>query len=81
MLVLRDTTERPEAVEAGTVRLVGCDTDLIVETVTELFTNDAAYAEMKHAVNPYGDGKACARIIDAIRYYFGLAPERPVDWR
>lgn len=81
VLVLRDTTERPEAVEAGTVRLVGCDTDLIVETVTELFTNDAAYAEMKHAVNPYGDGKACARIIDAIRYYFGLVPERPVDWR
>lgn len=81
VLVLRDTTERPEAVEAGTVRLVGCDTDLIVETVTELFTNDAAYAEMKHAVNPYGDGKACSRIIDAIRYHFGLAPERPVDWR
>lgn len=81
VLVLRDTTERPEAVEAGTVRLVGCDTDLIVETVTELFTNDAAYAEMKHAVNPYGDGKACARIIDAIRYYFWLVPERPVDWR
>lgn len=80
VLVLRDTTERPEAVEAGTVRLVGCDTDLIVETVTELFTNDTAYAEMKHAVNPYGDGKACARIIDAIRYYFGLVPERPVDW-
>lgn len=81
VLVLRDTTERPEAVEAGTVRLVSCDTDLIVETVTELFTNDAAYAEMKHAVNPYGDGKACARIIDAIRYHFGLVPERPVDWR
>lgn len=81
VLVLRDTTERPEAVEAGTVRLVGCDTDLIVETVTELFTNDAAYAEMKHAVNPYGDGKACVRIIDAIRYHFGLVPERPVDWR
>lgn len=81
VLVLRDTTERPEAVEAGTVRLVGCDTDLIVETVTELFTNDAAYAEMKHAVNPYGDGKACERIIDAIRYHFGLVPERPVDWR
>lgn len=81
VLVLRDTTERPEAVEAGTVRLVGCDTDLIVETVTELFTNDAAYAEMKHAVNPYGDGKACSRIIDAIRYHFGLVPERPVDWR
>lgn len=81
VLVLRDTTERPEAVEAGTVKLVGCDTDLIVDTVTTLFTDDAAYAEMKHAVNPYGDGQACARIIDAICYHFGLADARPVDWR
>ena len=81
VLVLRDTTERPEAVDAGTVRLVGSDTQLIVDTVTELFTNDAAYAEMKHAVNPYGDGQACARIIEAIRYYFGLDDERPEDWR
>ena len=81
VLVVRDTTERPEAVEAGTVKLVGCDTDLIVDTVTTLFTDDAAYAEMKHAVNPYGDGHACARIIDAIRYYFGLSDVRPVDWR
>ena len=81
VLVLRDTTERPEAVDAGTVRLVGSDTQLIVDTVTELFTNDAAYAEMKHAVNPYGDGQACARIIEAIRYHFGLTATRPTDWR
>lgn len=81
VLVLRDTTERPEAVDAGTVRLVGCDTDLIVDTVSELFTNPAAYAEMEHAVNPYGDGNACARIIDGVRYYFGLRDDRPEDWQ
>lgn len=81
VLVLRDTTERPEAVEAGTVRLVGCDTELIVQSVTELFTDASAYARMKHAVNPYGDGQACSRIIDAIRYHFALLPERPEDWQ
>lgn len=81
VLVLRDTTERPEAVEAGTVKLVGCDTQRIVDTVSELFTNPTAYAEMEHAVNPYGDGQACARIIAALRYYFGLDAVRPEDWR
>lgn len=81
VLVLRDTTERPEAVTAGTVKLVGCDTERIVDTVTQLFTDDAAYAEMEHAVNPYGDGRACARIIDALRYYFGMTGARPEDWR
>lgn len=81
VLVLRDTTERPEAVEAGTVKLVGCDTQLIVDTVTKLFTDADAYAEMEHAVNPYGDGQACARIIAALRYYFGLDAQRPKDWR
>lgn len=81
VLVLRDTTERPEAVKAGTVRLVGCDTQRIVDTVTTLFTDAAAYAEMEHAVNPYGDGQACARIIAAIRYHFGLDETRPEDWK
>jgi len=81
VLVLRDTTERPEAVEAGTVKLVGCDTQLIVDTVSKLFTDAEAYAEMEHAVNPYGDGQACARIISALRYYFGFDAERPADWR
>lgn len=81
VLVLRDTTERPEAVEAGTVKLVGSDTQLIVDTVSTLFTDVDAYAEMEHAVNPYGDGHACARIIAALRYYFGLDDQRPEDWR
>lgn len=81
VLVLRDTTERPEAVEAGTVKLVGCDTERIVDTVSELFTDEAAYSEMEHAVNPYGDGKACERIISDLRYYFGMLEERPEDWR
>ena len=81
VLVLRDTTERPEAVDAGTVKLVGSDTQLIVDTVATLFTDADAYAEMEHAVNPYGDGHACARIIAALRYYFGLDAQRPEDWR
>ncbi|MEE0546980.1 MAG: UDP-N-acetylglucosamine 2-epimerase (non-hydrolyzing) [Peptococcaceae bacterium] len=81
VLVLRDTTERPEAVDAGTVKLVGSDTQLIVDTVSTLFTDADAYAEMEHAVNPYGDGHACARIIAALRYYFGLDAQRPEDWR
>lgn len=81
VLVLRDTTERPEAVDAGTVKLVGSDTQLIVDTVSTLFTDADAYAEMEHAVNPYGDGHACARIIAALRYCFGLDAQRPEDWR
>lgn len=81
VLVLRDTTERPEAIEAGTVRLVGCDTDVIYNTVEELFTNEESYNAMKHAVNPYGDGHACERILTALDYYFGLVDKRPEDWR
>lgn len=81
VLVLRDNTERPEAVEAGTVRLVGADTQLIYDTVETLFTDDAEYARMEHAVNPYGDGKACERIVAAIKHYLGLTDERPQDWQ
>lgn len=66
VLVMRDTTERPEAVDAGTVRLVGTDDARIVEEITQLFDNEAAYALMAEAHNPYGDGKACARIAEAI---------------
>jgi UDP-N-acetylglucosamine 2-epimerase (non-hydrolysing) len=62
VLVMRDTTERPEAVEAGTVRLVGADTDRIVDAATSLLLDPAAYAAMARAVNPYGDGHACGRI-------------------
>lgn len=81
VLVLRDNTERPEAVDAGTVRLVGSDTQLIYDTVETLFTDEAAYAQMEHAVNPYGDGKACERIVQGIKHYLGVIDERPEDWR
>ncbi|MRJ76474.1 UDP-N-acetylglucosamine 2-epimerase (non-hydrolyzing) [Aeromicrobium sp. SMF47] len=79
VLVLRDTTERPEAVTAGTVRLVGTDEDLIVASVTELLTDEAAYSSMAHAVNPYGDGKASDRTVQAIEHHFGLG-DRPEDF-
>lgn len=66
VLVMRDTTERPEAVDAGTVKLVGTDKDKIVEEVTKLLTDKAYYDSMSFAHNPYGDGKACQRVIDVI---------------
>jgi len=66
VLVMRDTTERPEAVDAGTVRLVGTETVTIVEEATRLLTDPAAYDEMSFAHNPYGDGQAVPRILDAL---------------
>jgi UDP-N-acetylglucosamine 2-epimerase (non-hydrolysing) len=63
VLVMRETTERPEGVTAGTVKLVGTDTATIVAEVSELLTDSAAYARMSNAVNPYGDGKAAPRIV------------------
>ncbi|AZP35298.1 non-hydrolyzing UDP-N-acetylglucosamine 2-epimerase [Cronobacter sakazakii] len=67
VLVMRETTERPEAVEAGTVRLVGTDTQRIVAEVTRLLHDEAAYQAMSHAHNPYGDGQACERILHALK--------------
>lgn len=67
VLVMRDVTERPEAIEAGTVRLVGADQGRIVANVAELLDNEASYLAMSKAHNPYGDGKACARIISILR--------------
>lgn len=67
VLVMRDTTERPEALEAGTVKLVGTDYDTIVAEVSTLLQDEEAYQKMSRAVNPYGDGKACRRILDALR--------------
>ena len=67
VLVMRDTTERPEALESGTVHLVGTSHDLIVSEVTTLLNDQVAYDKMSKAVNPYGDGKACARIVDVLR--------------
>jgi UDP-N-acetylglucosamine 2-epimerase (non-hydrolysing) len=66
VLVTRAVTERPEAVEAGTVRLVGTDTQLIVEAITQLLDDADAYAAMSRAHNPYGDGRACRRIVDVL---------------
>jgi len=66
VLVMRDTTERPEAVEAGTVKLVGTDAAAIVESLGTLLQDRAAYERMSFAHNPYGDGKACQRIVDAV---------------
>jgi UDP-N-acetylglucosamine 2-epimerase (non-hydrolysing) len=80
VLVMRDTTERPEAVAAGTARLVGTDSDHIVEQVGSLLTSERAYREMANAVNPYGDGHAARRTVDAIAHEYGLGP-RPQPWQ
>lgn len=67
VLVMRDTTERPEALEAGTVRLVGTDYQCIFDSVSRLLDDEAAYTAMSRAVNPYGDGKACGRIVEKLK--------------
>lgn len=72
VLVLRDVTERPEAVKAGTVKLVGTDITTILNTANELIRNSAEYDKMSRAINPYGDGKASERIVHAILNYFGI---------
>ena len=66
VLVMRDTTERPEALSAGTVKLVGTDYDKIVGEVSRLLDDQAYYDQMSQAVNPYGDGKACSRVVAAM---------------
>lgn len=70
VVVMRDTTERPEAVDAGTVKLVGTDYDKITTTISRLLDDTGYYNTMSQAVNPYGDGKACPRIVDFIRSFF-----------
>lgn len=77
VLVLRDTTERLEAVDAGTVKLIGTDRERVYEEAKKLLTDKAEYSRMAESVNPYGDGKAAARIIQAILYHYGLADGRP----
>ena len=66
VLVMRDTTERPEAIDAGTVRLVGTDTQKIIDETSRLLTSSDAYLEMSVAHNPYGDGKASERILEIL---------------
>ncbi len=79
VLVLRRETERPEAVAAGTVKLAGVKREDILTMAHELICDEAAYAAMAHAVNPYGDGNACRRIADAILWHFGRG-EKPEDF-
>lgn len=80
VLVMRRETERPEAVEAGTVKLAGVDRARIVRMADELIRDEKAYAQMAHAVNPYGDGNACRRIADAILWHFRRTDYRPEDY-
>jgi UDP-N-acetylglucosamine 2-epimerase (non-hydrolysing) len=81
VLVLRDTTERPEAVEAGTVLLVGTDRDEVYRNASRLLNDSTTYSKMANAVNPYGDGLAAKRIVDSILYYCKHASNRPEDFR
>ena len=80
VLVLRRETERPEAVRAGTVKLAGVEKQRILTLAEELLTDEAAYSAMAHAVNPYGDGHACARIAQGILWHFGRIAEKPADF-
>ena len=80
VLVLREVTERPEAVEAGTVQVVGTAEEAVFRAARRLILDPEAYQAMARAVNPYGDGRASTRIRDAILYHFGLIPTRPPDF-
>lgn len=80
VLVLRDTTERPEALEAGTVKLVGTQRERIISETVRLLQDQDAYQKMANAVNPYGDGKASRRIVEGILYHFKLSPYPPVQF-
>lgn len=77
VLVLRDTTERPEGVTAGTLKLAGTDEDVIFQLTDELLTDKNAHAKMSQTANPYGDGEASRRITEAILYYYGFRKEKP----
>ena len=77
VLVLRDTTERPEAIEAGTVKLIGTSRERVYQELKLLLADDGEYARMAEAANPYGDGRAAARIVGCLLHRFGLANELP----
>jgi len=80
VLVLREITERPEAVEAGSVKVVGLCKEKIFRETCRLLDSRSVYKRMATSVNPYGDGKACTRIVEAILYYFKIAKRRPKDF-
>lgn len=81
VLVLRDTTERPEAIGAGVAKLIGPIREKIVEEGLPLLIDDAEHAKMARAANPYGDGKACARIVGILKYFFEMSKEIPDDFK
>ena len=81
VLVLRDTTERPEGIKAGTLKLVGTDPKNVEKWMNKLLHDQAIYDEMSHARNPYGDGEASRRIVEAIKYHFGLQDHRPEEFK
>ncbi|QDX91647.1 UDP-N-acetylglucosamine 2-epimerase (non-hydrolyzing) [Brevibacillus laterosporus] len=81
VLVLRDTTERPEGIVAGTLKLAGTDEQQVYDMANELLTNAEAYEQMAQAANPYGDGKASERIVQAILYHFGCTSVRPTSFQ
>ncbi|MDO7906517.1 UDP-N-acetylglucosamine 2-epimerase (non-hydrolyzing) [Paenibacillus sp. JX-17] len=80
VLVLRDTTERPEGIEAGTLELVGTDEEKVYSRTKTLLTDAAVYDSMSRAANPYGDGHASERIVNAILHHFGINSERPEEF-
>ena len=80
VLVLREVTERPEAVEAGTVKIVGTDKEKIIQETEKLLYNKDAYEKMAKAVNPYGDGKAASRVVGKVLHYFGFTDILPDEF-
>lgn len=80
VLVLRDTTERPEGIEAGVLELVGSDEQHVYDRARALLTDPSVYEQMRRSVSPYGDGKASERIVQAILYHFGKTGQRPADF-
>ena len=80
VLVLRETTERPEGVAAGTARLVGTDETKILAAARELLTDADAYTRMSRARNPYGDGRAAERIVGVLRHFFKFERNRPDEF-
>ncbi|WP_062108465.1 non-hydrolyzing UDP-N-acetylglucosamine 2-epimerase [Bacillus niameyensis] len=80
VLVLRDTTERPEGIDAGTLKLAGIEEETIYQLAMELLTNEQDYKKMAHAANPYGDGKASSRICEALLYHYKKRADRPENF-
>ena len=81
VLVLRDTTERPEGVEAGTLKVVGTTNESVYKEAKALIDDENEYLKMSKASNPYGDGEASRRICENIEYYFGIRSDKPESFK